>query len=183
MSRTVQYEGRLLYGRSSSDVEGYVAGARSDNPRNGSFDSERWLAQTRVEGRFPLGNGTILVPLADAGHVRSSADGFDYESGKDPEEKVRIAVSRLQLGTDFEIPIDTAEGELIFRPGMSYALSDRDGGEYGKSDRASSGQIDFSVDCRLDDSISLGFRGHYSGFGGSGDVSSFGAGLDIQAQF
>ena len=44
---TLLLEGRLLYGRASHDADAVDAG---DGPKDGSFDSERWVAQARVEG-------------------------------------------------------------------------------------------------------------------------------------
>ena len=72
-SNALQFEGRLLYGRSSNDVEGLVSAAGSD-ARNGSFDSVRWLAQVRIAGEYPLGSGAIMYPLADIGHARNVAE-------------------------------------------------------------------------------------------------------------
>lgn len=125
-----------------------------------------------------------MLPLASLGHVGNAADGFDYDDGakRDPEDSVRTSVTKLHLGTDFEIPVEASNGDLILRPGLSYVMSDRDGGEFGRPERSSAARVDFGVDYRLEGGISFGFRSYYSGLGGS-ELESFGASLDMRMRF
>ena len=183
-STALTFEGRLLYGRTSNDVEAVVAGA-GDTPLSGTFDGERWIAQARVEGEYPLGGGTIMYPLADLSHARNSADGFDDAApqGTDLDDAVRTAVSKLQLGAEFEIPLDPARGEMTFRPGLKLELSDRKGVAFGKSDLSSSARVDLGLDYMLDDGVALGFEGYYSGLGGGSEFETYGAGLGLRMDF
>ena len=62
-------------------------------------------------------------------------------------------------------------------------VSDRDYGGLGESERASAGRVDLGIDYRLEDGVSLGFQGYYSGLGGDSEFKSYGAGLGFQVEF
>ena len=185
-SHPLFFEGRLLYGRASNDVEALVLdGAPA---RSASFDSERWLVQARVEGTYPLGSGATLIPLADLSHARDGMEPF--LASDDPDNLIdgqTIAVSKLQLGAELEIPVETARGDLRFRPGLRFVASDASGGApTAEENRAKSlrlrGRIDFGIDYRLDDDLVLGFGSFYSGLGRK-YLESYGAGLDLRLEF
>ena len=186
-SRSLFFEGRLLYGNASHDADAVVAD--SSGAKNGTFDSERWVAQARVEGEYPLGAGAIMYPLADLSHARNAGDGFDETPDDQGQETdldvaVRTSVSKLQLGAEFEIPLDPAKGDLVFRPGLKLVVADRKGVAFGKTeDLDSSGRVDIGIDYRLDDGIALGFQGYYSGIGGEKDFETYGAGLRLRMEF
>ena len=184
-SRALFLEGRLLYGRASHDADAVVAEA-GDGPRDGAFDSERWIAQARVEGEYPLGAGTIMYPLADLSHARNAGDGFD-ESSPDPDmdldHEVRTSVSKLQLGAEFNIPLDSAIGDLVFRPGLKLVFADRKGVAFGKTDLSTSGRVDLGIDYSIEDNVSLGFQSYYSGIGGGSEFETYGAGLGLRMEF
>ena len=191
-SRTLFFEGRLLYGHASHDADAIVFANEQDprrGPRSGTFDSERWIAQARVEGEYSLGAGTIMYPLADFSHARNAANGFDETNRQNPDLEmdlgvaVRTAVSKLQLGTEFEIPLDPARGDLIFRPGLKLEFSDRKGVAFGKSELSAAGRIDLGIDYRLKDSVALGIQGYYSGIGQGREFESYGAGLRLRMEF
>ena len=185
-SRMLFLEGRLLYGQASHEADAIVADTeRPGYPRDGSFVSERWILQARVEGEYPLADGAIMYPLADLSHARNVADGFDDAApqGEDLDDMVRTSVSKLQLGTEFEIPLDPALGDLTFRPGLKLVFSDWNGGKFGNSDISSSGRIELGVDYKLEDDVSLGFQGYYSGIGGGSEFESYGAGLRLRMEF
>ena len=189
-SRTLFFEGRLLYGQASHDADAIVADTeRPGYPRDGSFDSERWILQARVEGEYPLGDGTIMYPLADLSHARNAGNGFDETNRENPGREmdldvaIRTAVSKLQLGAEFEIPLDPAKGDLLLRTGLKLELSDRKGVAFGKSDLSSSGRIDLGIEYRLEEDVSLGFQGHYSGIGGGSGFENYGAGLRLRMEF
>ena len=75
VSNPLSCEGRLLYGRSSNDVMALVIG-REVSPRNVSFDSERWLAQARVEETCRFESGATLIPLAEFSHALDVMGSF-----------------------------------------------------------------------------------------------------------
>ena len=181
-------EGRLLYGRASHDADAVVAEA-GDAPRDGAFDSERWLAQARVEGEFPLGAGAIMYPLADLSHARNAGDGFDETNRADPsletdlDAAVRTAVSKLQLGAEFKIPLDSAMGDLAIRPGLKLVFADRKGVAFGKPDHSSSGRVDLGIDYSIEGNVSLEFQSYYSGIGGGSEFETYGAGLGLRMEF
>ena len=184
-SRSLYLEGRLLYGRASHDADAVVAEA-GDGPRDGAFDSERWIAQARVEGEYLLDAGTIMYPLADLSHARNAGDGFD-ESSPDPDmdldNEIRTSVSKLQLGAEFKIPLDSAMGDLVIRPGLKLVFADRKGVAFGKSDLSSSGRVDLGIDYSIKGNVSLGFQIYYSGIGGGSEFETYGAGLGLRMEF
>ena len=185
-SNPLYFEGRLLYGRSSNKADDLVSSAGS-RPENGSFDSERWLVQGRVEGTHHLGNGMTLIPLADFSHARDEMEAFQASDGKRT-----VAVTKLQLGAEFEIPVETARGDLKLRPGLRLVVSDTsNAGVIGtaKVDTGEAaeyrGRIDFGIDYRLEDNVVFGFESFYHGNGREklDEFESFGAGLNLQFEF
>ena len=179
-SGRLNFEGRLLYGRSSNEIEGFSTGVGRP-ARDGSFDGERWLAHARMEGEYRLGNGAIILPSADLGHVRQVAEGFRDSLGREVEGQT-ASLTQLQLGTTFELPVDLARGELTFKPGLSFVATDEDGGLYGESSLDTAGRIDLGIDYRLDENVSLEFDGFYSGLG-QRDRESYGAGVGLRMDF
>ena len=179
-SSSLFLEGRLLYGQASHRAAAVDPG---DGAKNGKFGSERWLAHARIEGEYALGDGMILYPLADLSHARNAGDGFEETGGTDLDVAVRTSVSKLRLGADFEIPLDSAKGDLIFRPGLKLVVADRKGVAFGKSDLATSGRVDLGIDYQMEDSVSIGFQGYYSGGGGESEFESYGAGLRLRMEF
>ena len=185
-SNPLFFEGRLLYGRATSDVDALVIDG--DDPRSASVDSERWLVQARVEGTYRFGGGATLIPLADISHARDEMGTFT--ASDDPAEMLdaqTISLSKLQIGAELEIPVATARGDLKFRPGLRYMVSDANSGawaaeEEGRIGLRSRGRIDFGVDYRLEDGLVLGFESFYSGLGRN-ELESYGAGLDLRLDF
>ena len=186
-SRPLYLEGRLLYGHASNDVDSLVIGEGA-TPRSASFDSDRWLAMARVEGTYPLDNGATLIPLAEFSHVRDEMEPFQEESGS--EEMVAgqtIALTNLQIGAELEMPIETTRGELKFRPGLRFVISDAKGGafedeEERMADARSRGRVDLGIDYRLENDLVIGFEGYYSGLGRE-EFQSYGAALDLWMEF
>ena len=179
-SGLLNFEGWLFYGRSSNEIEGFSTG--SGRPaRDGSFEGERWLALARVEGEYRLRNGALLLPSADLGHMRQVAKGFRDSLGREVEGQT-AALTQLQLGATFEIPVEAARGDLTLKPGLRFVATDEDGGLYGDSSFEAGGRIDFGVDYRLDGNVSLEFDGFYSGLGRR-DRESYGAGVGLRMDF
>ena len=186
-SNPLYFEGRLLYGRTSDDIEDYVP-AQGQVARSASLDGDRWLIQGRVEGTHLLGNGMTLIPLVDFSHAREEMEAF-----KDSRDIVggsrTVAVTKLQLGAEFDIPVETASGDLKLRPGLRLVVSDSSNvavagyATVGTGEAAEyRGRIDFGVDYRLDDDLVLGFESFYSGRDRE-DFESYGAGLKLQFEF
>ena len=187
-SHPLFFEGRLLYGRASNDVESIVLlhNGRPRPARSASFDSERWLAQARVEGAYRLGNGATLIPLADLSHARDEMEPFQDGDGEQVAGQT-IGVSKLQLGAELEIPVETARGDLRLRPGLRFVASDASGEAFAGEESGATvlrlrGRIDFGIDYRLDDDLVLGFGSFYSGLGRK-DLETYGAGLDLRLEF
>ena len=176
-SGQLHFEGRLLHGRSSNDIAGSVPGVGA---RKGAFDTTRWLAQARMEGRLLLWNGAVMIPLADLGHAREAAESF--RDGVRDVESQSTSATRLSLGASFEIPVETAKGDLMIRPGLQFLLTEENGGRYGESRRDSAGRIDFGMTYEIEGNIELELDRFYSGIGSS-KRSSFGAGFNLRKEF
>ena len=43
-----------------------------------------------------------------------------------------IALTKLQIEAELEIPVETARGELRFRPGIRFVASDSSGGAFAR---------------------------------------------------
>ena len=176
-SLPLRFEGRLLYGRSSNEIELESGGA---SPRRGSFDAARLLAQARVEGEHRLGGGATLIPLIDLGHVREEAKGFRDGSGRSVEDRA-VDSTRLHLGTELEIPLRPRRGDLTLRLEAGVEGTST-GGDVGENpDSGFHGRIGFGAEYGLEDRTSLAFEAGYSGIGGS--RRSLGAGLTFLLRF
>ena len=113
-----------------------------------------------------------------------------FRASDDPDTLIdgqTIALTKLQIGAELEIPVETARGELLFRPGLRFVASDSSGGAFAgeageEAGPRSRGRIDFGIDYMLDDGLVLGFESYYSGLGRK-DLESYGAGLDLRLEF
>jgi len=162
-------EARLLAGRSSNDLA-HINGS-------GSFDSDRWLAQLRVEGNIPLAWGT-LTPYADGTWTRDSAGPFT--AGSTRVDAQSIALGQLDLGAEIDVPLTVDTGTLMLTAGAGLVLSHRDAGA-GDADRVPSarGTLDVGLDYRLDDGLSATLRATHDGLGAGGhDRTGLTLGLD-----
>ena len=56
----------------------------------------------------------------------------------------RTALGNLRLRTEFNIPLNSAKGKVIIRPGLKLAFSDRDGGAFGPARVAAAQRKRFS---------------------------------------
>ena len=176
-SLPLRFEGRLLYGRSSNEIELESGGA---SPRRGSFDAARLLAQARVEGEHRLGGGATLIPLIDLGHVREEAKGFRDGSGRAVGDRA-VDSTRLHLGTELEIPLEPRRGDLTLRLEAGIEGTSTGGVAGGDSDRGFHGRVGFGAEYGLEDRTSLAFEAGYSGIGGS--RRSLGAGMTFLLRF
>ena len=145
------FEGRLLYGCASNYIDALVIvlDGQSQDPWRASFDSERWQVQARVEGMYRLGVGATLIPLADLSHARDEMEPF--LAGDDSDALIdgqTIALTNLPIGAELEFPVETARGEVLFRPGLRFVASDSSGGAFAgeageEAGPRSCGRIDF----------------------------------------
>ena len=146
---------------------------------SGSFKGERLLAQASVDVVRQLGKGTGMIPSASLGHAAISGGVFNSAG---IISWVRQSTSPLQFGTEFEIPVELAIGDLMLSPGRAFVLTDASGERGGETEPGAGDRIDFGVDCRLVDSFYLGIEGFYSGTGRmEGEV--YGVGLNLRMEF
>ena len=113
VAQPLYFEGRLLYGHAKNEIDAVVL-SEGVMPRNASFGSERRLAQARVEGMYRFDGCATLIPLTEFSHARDAMEPFK-ESGDSLVAGQAVAVSKLQIGAELEIPVGTARGELRFR--------------------------------------------------------------------
>ena len=129
-----------------------------------------------------------LIPLADFSHARDEMEAFRDSRGTAGGSRT-VAVTKLQLGAEFEIPVETAKGDLKLRPGLRLVVSDTSNAGVvgnatvwtGKSAEYR-GRIDFGIDYRLEDDLVLGFESYYSRRDRE-EYESYGAGLNLQFEF
>ena len=98
-----------------------------------------------------------------------------------------IEFTNLPIGAELEFPVETAWGEVLFRPGLRFVASNSSGGGFAgeackEAGPRSRGRIDFGIDYMLDDDLVLGFGSFYSGLGRK-DLEIYGAGLDLRSEF
>ena len=130
--------------------------------------------------------GATLIPLAGLSHARDEMEPFQDGDGEHVACQT-IGVSKLQLGAELGIPVETSRGDLRLKPGLRFVASDASGEAFAGEESGATGlrfrgRIDFGVDCSLDDDLVLGFGSFYSGLGRK-DLESYGAGLDLRLEF
>ena len=129
----------------------------------------------------------MLIPLAELGHVRDEMEPFLDGDGRQLTGQT-ISLSKLQIGAELEIPVETARGDLRLRPGLRFVASDASADAFAGVEGIEAtglrlrGRFDFGVDYSLDDGLVLGFGSFYSGLGRK-DLESYGAGLDLRLEF
>jgi len=167
-------EARLLAGRSGNDLT--YADASGDR-MTGTFATDRWLAQLRVEGDIPLAWGT-LTPYADGTWTRDAAAPFTAGSARVDVQS--ITLGQLELGADVAVPLTVDTGTLTLTAGVGLILSHRDAGA-GDEDRVPSarGTLDVGLDYRLDNDLSATVKATHDGLGaGDHDRTGLTLGLD-----
>ena len=127
-----------------------------------------------------------MIPLADLSHARDEMEPF-RDSDDDQVAGQTIAVSKLQLGAELEIPVETSRGDLRLNPDLRFVASDASGGAFAgeggdEAGPRARGRIDFGIDYWLDGGLVLGFESYYSGLGRK-DLETYGAGLDLRLEF
>ena len=132
-----------------------------------------------MEGEAEFGNGSRLIPYADASWVEDRAEAFTDNLG------IRVAgqtirVGQMELGSDVEIPIDVVRGEMTVVGGLGVILSHTDGGFTDPAFSRTRGRVELGVDYRLSDRTYLEFDSYYDGIGTSGFE---GYGLSLGAEF
>ena len=124
--------------------------------------------------------------MADISHARNEIEPFQDDNGVAVDGQT-IAVSKLQLGAEVEIPVETARGDLRLKPGLRFVASDTNGEALANEENGSKGLqlrgwIDFGIDYNLDGDLVLGFGSFYSGLGRK-DLETCGAGLNLRLEF
>ena len=129
-TQPLYFEGRLLYRQSDNDI-------RFNDPalgvRTGSFDTRRLLAQLRVEGEIAMSDaeeGPRLIPFADARWIEDRAAAFTTVSatgGSVPVPGQKVSVSRLELGSNVEVPIAVSTGSMTLTGGLGLVWSNTEG--------------------------------------------------------
>ena len=189
-SQPLYFEGRLLYGRSSNKADDLVLS--TNQAVNASYDSERWLVQGRVEGTHEFGNGITLIPLADFSHALDEVEAFQDANSNRGDGNRTVAITKIQLGAEFEIPVETAMGDLKLRPGLRLVVSDVSNAGVVGNARVEGGEaadyrgrIDFGLAYRLEDYLVFGFESYYLGNfrKKSDETETYGAGLNLQFEF
>lgn len=97
------------------------------------------------------------------------------------------AVSKLQLGAEIEIPVETARGDLKFRPGLRFTFSEATGAAFAgekcvEPEAISRGRVDLGIEYRLWSSVALVVKSFCSGLGRN-DHRICGASLDLRMEF
>ena len=174
------FEGRLLYGQSGNDI-------RFDDPdldlRTGSFDTERLLAQLRLEGEIGLSNdddGSRLIPYVDARWMKDRAEAFTDNLGNRVPGQI-LDIGEMELGSGVEIPVAMSRGEMTLVGGLGWVMSNRTGDHAGTGWQGR-GRIDAGFLYDLDDNIRIDLEGFHDGLGISG-YESYGVSLNMEIRF
>lgn len=162
-SQPVFFEGRALYGQADNDIS--PLGTYTD-----SFDSDRWLVQSRVTGEIKRGALT-LMPLLDVSYASDDQKAYTDSLGNlIPQQDFSLTTARL--GMDFSHPIQVSRGAMELTGGLSGIWSTTSGTgtvpgvtPIGDTARA---RADLGFDYRLENNSLLAANVFYDGIGESG---------------
>ena len=146
--------------------------------RTSDFDSNRWLAQLRMEGEMSLG-ASRLLPYVDASWTEDNSRGFT----DDLDIRVRgltVRLGQLRLGSNIEIPVALKQGKMTITGGLGVTPSYTDNNGSDPALSQTRARADFGIDYQLNKNTYLNFDSHYDGIGVS-DYKSFG--LSFSAEF
>ena len=151
-TQPVYFEGRLLYGETSNNLA--LSSGRTD-----TFDTQRLLAQFRVEGEILLDYGDIrLTPHLDASWVE---DEISDDSGLRISGQA-IRLGEVALGSGVEIPVQGRQN-MTFTGGLSVISTRKDDVEAlaNPSTSLTRGRLELGLDYRVSQAIRLEFGGFY----------------------
>ncbi|NOD46765.1 MULTISPECIES: Ig-like domain-containing protein [unclassified Ruegeria] len=162
-SQPVFFEGRALYGQADNDIS--PLGTYTD-----SFDSERWLVQSRVTGEIKRGALT-LMPLLDVSYASDDQESYTDSLGNlIPQQDFSLTTARL--GMDFTHPVQVSRGDFMLTGGLSGIWSTTSGTgtvpgvtPIGDTARA---RADLGFDYLLENNSLLAANVFYDGIGESG---------------
>ncbi len=176
-SQPIFFEGRALYGKASNDVS--PLGTYED-----SFDSDRWLIQSRVTGQVQRGSLT-LMPLLDVSYVTDDQEAYTDSLGNRISAQ-DFSLTTARLGLDFSQPLAVSRGQLTLTGGLSGVWSSTSGtgtapglSPIGDTTR---GRADLGLDYRFENNSLLEAGMFYDGFGES-DFESYSLNLIWRAEF
>ena len=112
------YEGRVLWGKTRNEVEQF--GLPAD-----SFDSERLLAQFKLQGQMTLGATTVL-PYVDGSYVSDRQESYVDGLGN-PIAGQTVEQSQVALGLDLNWTLASGGGVLEPMAGLSAVYTDSAG--------------------------------------------------------
>lgn len=150
----VFWDTQLLYGGSSNAID---MGAWS-----GGFDSQRWLFDTSIAGRWNLDDATVLTPKLRAVYLSEQVDGYAVENGAGDLVDVD-GFTQQQLRASLGAAI---EHRIAFDNGMT--LVPKLGGQVGYAGLGGAGlfgsastgiSLEATDDWALDTSLSLSIEG------------------------
>jgi len=162
-NHAVFFEGRVLYGQADNNISPF--GTYED-----SFDSDRWLVQSRVTGEIKRGALT-LMPLLDVSYASDDQKAYTDSLGNlIPQQDFSLTTARL--GMDFSHPLQVSRGEMTLTGGLSGIWSTTSGTgtapgvtPIGDTARA---RADLGLDYRLENNSLLAANVFYDGIGESG---------------
>lgn len=162
-NHAVFFEGRVLYGQADNNISPF--GTYED-----SFDSDRWLVQSRVTGEIKRGALT-LMPLLDVSYASDDQKAYTDSLGNlIPQQDFSLTTARL--GMDFSHPLQVSRGEMMLTGGLSGIWSTTSGTgtapgvtPIGDTARA---RADLGLDYRLENNSLLAANVFYDGIGESG---------------
>ena len=191
-------EGRLLYGQSGHDIRFMDPGA-GIGVRTGSFDTERWLAQLRVEGEIVLssehddsgdsrGGSDLrdlrLIPYADARWIEERATAFVTGSTTGSRISVpgqKVSIGEMEFGTEVEIPIRVNRGAMMATGGLGMVYSSMDG-DHVMSRSRTHGRFEAGFSYEPDENLRIDFESFYGGIGTS-RYESYGLSINAELKF
>ena len=110
--QSIFFEARALVGKTSNTLDTGIGGLVLDG-----IKTERWLVQATIQGAYSLGS-VVMKPLLDASYTRDTRAAYSNGAGVNLA-KESIGLGQVELGVDFDMPVDVAVGSLTLTGGFS----------------------------------------------------------------
>ena len=110
--QSIFFEARALVVKTSNTLDTGIGGLVLDG-----IKTERWLVQAKIQGAYSLGS-VVMKPLLDASYTRDTRAAYSNGAGVNLA-KESIGLGQVELGVDFDMPVDVAVGSLTLTGGFS----------------------------------------------------------------
>ena len=177
-NQPVFFEARALYGETSNTLDPGAGGLVLDG-----IKTDRWLLQAKVQGAIDYGS-VVVKPLFDASYTRDTMEGYSNGAGT-TLAKESIGLGQVELGVDFDMPLDVSVGSMMLTGGISGIWSETSetyANTLETNFEGSRASVRLGMNYTLENGGQFKVGTYYDGLGAS-DYNSYGLNLSYGLKF